>query len=83
MNRKGEFMKKNVGNTDRIVRLILGVVLLVVALLPYIGGSSFMGSDIAQLLVFGILGVIAIMTGLLNHCGIYRLFGMSTCKVKQ
>ena len=76
-------MDKNVGNTDRIIRLILGVAFIVIALLPYIGGSSFMGSDIIQLLVFGMLGIVSIATGLMNHCGIYRIFGMSTCKVKQ
>ncbi len=75
-------MKKNVGSTDRIVRLILGVAFLVIGFLPYIGGSSFMG-DLAQLLVFGILGIVSIITGLLNHCGIYRLVGINTCKVKQ
>ena len=76
-------MAKNVGQTDKMIRVILGVVFIVIALLPYIGGSSFMGSDIAQLLVFGMLGMVSLVTGLMNQCGIYRLFGMSTCKVKQ
>jgi hypothetical protein len=75
-------MEINVGSTDRIVRLILGVVFLIIGLLPYVGGSSFMG-DVVQLLVFGILGIISIMTGLLNQCGIYRLVGINTCKIQQ
>jgi hypothetical protein len=65
-------MKHNVGAADRMVRVILGVVLLLVGLLVPLG-------VVLRVVVFAIAGI-ALVTGLLGTCGIYALFGISTRK---
>ncbi len=58
---------KNMGGMDRLVRLLLGVVLIVLALTGTIG-------------VWGWLGLILVVTAFIRFCPLYRVFGMSTCK---
>ena len=59
-------MKANVGNTDRIIRFVLGAVIIVV-------GFYFKSW-------WGLVGVVPIITGLLNYCPAYNLIGVSTKK---
>ena len=59
-------MKANVGNTDRIIRFVLGAVIIVV-------GFYFESW-------WGVVGVVPIITGLLNFCPAYNLIGVSTRK---
>ena len=59
-------MKTNVGNADRIVRLVLGVVIILL-------GIYFKSW-------WGIIGVVPVITGLLNFCPAYSLIGVSTKK---
>ena len=65
-------MKRNVGATDRIIRIVVGVVLLLLGLL-----SPF---DVALRVLILLIAGIALVTGLLGTCGIYALFGISTRK---
>ena len=67
-------MTVNVGNIDRISRLVAAVVAVVVALA--IGISSVGG------IVLLIVGLVLAATALVKFCPIYRLFGMSTCPTK-
>ena len=62
-------MKKNVGTADRIVRLILGIVI--------IGLGLYFKSW------WGVIGIIPLITGLIGYCGLYRLFGINTCKIRK
>ena len=62
-------MKCNVGTTDRIIRIILGVVIIALGL--------FFKTW------WGIIGIIPLATGIVGFCGAYTLFGMSTCPVKK
>lgn len=55
-------MTNNIGSTDRIVRIVLGVGLLLIA---------FEGPRTA----WGYLGLIPLITGLLGYCPLYRVFG--------
>lgn len=59
-------MKTNVGSTDRIVRLVLGVVIILL-------GIYFKSW-------WGIIGIVPVITGLLNFCPAYSLIGVSTKK---
>jgi Protein of unknown function (DUF2892) len=65
-------MIKNVGSTDRIIRIVLGLVLLAFAL--------FSGSAYAWL---GYIGVVPLVTAAMSSCPIYSMLGMSTCPVKR
>ena len=58
-------MKKNVGNIDRILRLILGAAVL--------GAGWYFQSW------FGLLGLVFIGTALVNWCPIYAAIGVNTC----
>lgn len=62
-------LKVNEGNTDRIVRIILGIVLIV------------LGLATSQLLL-AVVGLVPLLTGLSGFCLIYRLLGISTCPVE-
>jgi Protein of unknown function (DUF2892) len=68
-------MKQNMGNTDRIVR-ILGAVLIAVL---------YFTNTITGTLGYVLLGVASIflLTSLISFCPLYTLFGMNTCQVKK
>ena len=64
-------MEKNVGSVDRVIRLILGIVLVVL-------GINFVENwwGIAMIVV----GAVLFGTGLMNRCALYAPFGISTAK---
>lgn len=61
----------NESTTDRIIRVILGVVLLVVAIWAMTGFWAW---------VVGIVGAVLLITGLTGFCAIYKIFGTGTKK---
>lgn len=68
-------MKKNVGNIDRIVRILLALVF---------GYLYFTGAVVGLVgTVLLVLGGIFLLTALVGTCPIYSVLGMSTCPVKQ
>lgn len=64
--------KKNMGTTDRIVRLVLAAVMFVVAFATPVGGV------VATILT--ILGVVFVATSLVSFCPLYLPFKLSTRK---
>jgi hypothetical protein len=60
-------MKKNVGGTERILRIVAGIGILS---LVFIGPET----------KWGYLGLIPLVTGLIQWCPINQLLGISTCK---
>ncbi len=62
-------MRKNVGNGDRIIRFIGGIVLL------YIGYGLAAGALKWVLLLLGVIGVVE---GLIGYCGLYQLLNINT-----
>ncbi|GAA0710953.1 DUF2892 domain-containing protein [Vreelandella titanicae] len=62
-------MSRNVGGIDKILRILIGIALIVLALTGTIG-------------VWGWIGVLPLATGLFNFCPAYRLIGFNTCKTK-
>lgn len=68
-------MKKNMGNVDKIVRLILAAVF---------GYLFFSGTVVGVLgYVLVALGVIFIATSFLSFCPLYAIVGLSTCPTNQ
>lgn len=62
-------MKANVGSLDKAVRLVLAVALFsLFFILP--GDGKW----------FGLIGLVPLLTGLINWCPLYTLFGVNTCK---
>lgn len=60
-------MIKNVGKTDRIVRLVVGVVLLAMV---FVGPQT----------LWGLLGLVLIATAGISFCPVYPLIGVNTCE---
>ncbi len=71
-------MIKNVGSTDRLIRLIAGVILLVIAV-PSLAGVTFVGLGGWAWLI-GLIGLALLATGLFSFCGVYSLLGINTGK---
>lgn len=67
-------MKKNIGNGDRFLRIILGIIGVILALSGSFGGN----------LKWGLLtvGLLLIVTSSIQFCPLYTLLGINTCKVK-
>jgi hypothetical protein len=63
-------MKMNVGMIDKVLRIIAGVVLIGLTLMGIIG-------------VWGWIGVIPLVTGVMGWCPLYTIFGMNTCPTKE
>ena len=61
----------NENTTDRVLRVILGLVLIAVAVF---------GLQNVLAWVVGIVGGILLLTGLTGFCLLYKLFGVSTKK---
>ncbi len=66
-------MKKNVGNMDKLIRLIIAVVIF---LLVYTGKIT----DNTTQYVLLIIALIAAITSLINYCPVYSIFGIDTTK---
>ncbi len=60
-------------NADRLIRLIIA------AVVAYLYFSGIIGSTLGIVLM--ILAGIFVLTSIISFCPLYRLFGISTCKV--
>ncbi len=65
--------KKNVGQIDRILRIVIGVALL---------AGFFLNADAAYRWLY-LIGIVPLATGLMGSCAIYSVFGFSTCQMKK
>ena len=63
-------MNANVGGADRILRVIVGLILIS---LVFVGPQT----------PWGWIGVIPLVTGLFRFCPAYTLLGMNTCPNKS
>lgn len=60
----------NVGTTDRIIRIVLGLVLVAFAWFFSHVSLSYLGW----------IGVLPLLTGVFGVCPLYTLLGINTCK---
>jgi hypothetical protein len=58
-------MEANVGRTDKMIRIVAGVLLLS---LVFIGPQSW----------WGLIGLVPLATAFINFCPAYKLLGMNT-----
>ncbi|MDD2535377.1 MAG: DUF2892 domain-containing protein [Macromonas bipunctata] len=63
-------MTQNVGGIDRILRIVVGLVLVALAATGTVGW-------------WGWIGALPLATGLLGWCPPYAIFGWNTCKLKK
>lgn len=62
-------MKSNVGGIDRVLRIVLGLALIAMTLMGTIG-------------VWGWIGLVPLLTGVIGACPAYALLGINTCPMK-
>lgn len=65
-------MQSNVGSIDRVIRVVVGLVLLS---LPFWLDTPWRW--------FGLIGLMPLVTGLAGRCPGYRLLGLSTCPLRK
>ncbi|MBI2833316.1 MAG: DUF2892 domain-containing protein [Acidobacteria bacterium] len=70
----------NEGLWDRVIRIVAGIALGYAAWLAWPGTANLMSGPGAVSLVFLVIGVIALVTGLAGWCPVYALFDVSTKK---
>ena len=63
-------MKANEGKIDRTFRVVVGLGLLS---LMFVGPQT----------MWGALGLIPLVTGLVGFCPLYRVLGINTCKISN
>ncbi len=68
-------MLKNLGSTDKIVRVVLGITI------SYFAYSTTIKTLWVELLLY-IISVILLVTTAISFCPLYKLFKISTYKVK-
>ena len=66
-------MMRNLGNTERAIRLVLGIALLAV-------GYAADLSQVVSIVAYAV-GAILLVTGLAGFCPAWKLFGINTCPV--
>ncbi len=68
-------MKSNIGTTDKIVRILLAIVIAVLYFTKVISGTPG--------IILLALGVILLLTALINFCPIWAMLGINTKKKKD
>ena len=63
-------MKANVGGIDRVLRIVVGLVLMALAAAGIVG-------------VWGWIGFVPLLTGLIRWCPVYPLLGINSCPLKK
>jgi hypothetical protein len=67
-------MKQNVGTVDRVIRIVIALVLGALVLTGQVSG--------VLAIILGVVAVAMLVTGAIGFCGLYTLFGFSTCPRK-
>lgn len=67
-------MQANMGNIDRVIRVLIAVVIAVLYFTNVINGTL-------AIILLAVAGIF-ILTSLISFCPLYAPFGISTCKKK-
>jgi len=68
-------MKSNIGSTDKIIRILLAIVIAVLYFTNVISGTTG--------IILLALGVILLLTALINFCPIWAMLSINTKKKKD
>ena len=67
-------MKKNIGSTDKIIRIAAAIIVIVLYFTKVINGTTA--------IVLGIVAALLLITSFINFCPLYAILGTNTCKRK-
>lgn len=68
-------MKKNMGSTDRLLRIVVVIALALLIYFEVVQGA------LAYVLM-AVMGIF-VLTSVVSFCPLYTIFGLNTCNVKQ
>lgn len=68
-------MKKNMGSADKIIRVIIAVIIVILSFTGIITGTLA--------IVLLVLAGVFVLTSFISFCPLYVPFGISTCAIKQ
>jgi hypothetical protein len=68
-------MKKNMGNADRIIRVIIAAIIGILYFTNIISGTLA--------IVLLALSVVFILTSIIRFCPLYTIFGLKTCPIEN
>ena len=68
-------MKKNVGNADKFVRILIAIAIIILYYTNVIEGMLA--------IILMAIGIVLLVTVLLNFCPLYTIFGIKTCKAPK
>jgi len=63
-------MKTNEGTIDRAIRVIVGITLIALAATGMVG-------------MWGWIGILPLLTGVIGYCPSYSILGINTCPLKK
>jgi hypothetical protein len=64
-------MHTNIGNTDRLLRVVVGMGLILLAIMP-------LGLELSVIALFLLFGGILLLTGGSGYCPVYAILDIST-----
>ncbi len=64
------FLTTNEGTIDRVIRIVVGAALLA---LTFLGPKT----------LWGLVGLVPLITGIAGTCPLYSILGLSTCPLKS
>ena len=68
-------MKKNMGNADRIIRIIIAAIIGILYFTNIISGTLA--------IVLLVLSVVFFLTSIISFCPLYTIFGLKTCPIEN
>ena len=71
---KTKNMIKNVGQTDKIVRIVLAVILAALDFFEVVTGAFSW--------FLSVVAIVLLVTAFTNFCPLYKILGKNTCEVK-
>ncbi len=63
-------MSANVGGIDKILRIVIGAALILLAVTGKVGW-------------WGYIGIVPLLTGLTGRCALYSMLGINTCPMNK
>jgi hypothetical protein len=68
-------MNKNMGNLDKLIRVLLAMVFVILYLTGAVTGT--LGLALVA------IAVLFVLTSLVSFCPLYTIFGINTCSIKK
>jgi hypothetical protein len=68
-------MKKNMGNIDKAIRIVLAIIFVILYFTNTVSGT--LG------IVLLIFAAVFVLTSLIGFCPLYPIFGINTCPVQK